>query len=77
MSKKDYRELDRAIISCTPPPPTPKKLTAYEALQEWADKYGVGYVEWESEWTGNPCISFNQSEETFVFAKDGSFIEIE
>lgn len=58
-------------------PPTPKKLTAYEALQKWADQYGVGYVEWESEWTGNSCISFNQSEETFVFAKDGSFIEIE
>lgn len=76
MSKKDYRDLDRPIEGAKAPS-TPKKLTAYEALQEWADKYGVGYVEWESEWTGSPCISFNQSEETFVFAKDGSFIEIE
>lgn len=50
---------------------------AYEALIEWAEKYDVGYVEWESEWTGNPCIAFNLSEETFVFAKDGAFIDIE
>ena len=51
--------------------------SAYEALKEWADKYKVGYVEWESEWTGNPCISFHHSEENFVFTKDGAFIDIE
>lgn len=39
MSKKDYRELDRAIIDCTPPPPTPKKLTAYEELKAWCEKH--------------------------------------
>ena len=51
--------------------------TAYEELKAWAQRHNVGYVEWESEWTGNPCIAFNQSEESFIFAKDGSFIGIE
>lgn len=44
-------------------------LTAYEGLLAWAKRYNVGYVEWESEWTGNPCISFNQSEENFILPK--------
>ena len=58
-------------------PSQPPSKSAYEELLAWAQKHNVGYVEWESEWTGNPCISFNQSEENFVFAKDGSFICIE
>lgn len=67
MSKKDYRELDRAIISCTPPPPTPKKLTAYEELKAWCEKH-LAPDEYMA--SNSRIISINSTD--FYFDSDGS-----